>query len=459
MSRLRETGRRALVPFVVWAIAAAVYSLVAGPRLSHPTADNHFVHLADSFLHGQLGVVGNTPPGTNDWACYDVELHVECAPGAFTRPRDSHRWYVSFPPVPALVLVPFVALFGLDIPDALIWSLFAGLAPCLLYLVLRRLREDGKSGRSEREDLVLVALYAFGTVFFFTAVQGTVWFAGHVVGSVLLAAFFLFAIDARRPVAAGLILGLAFMTRPTTALFALFFLVEAIRVSRKDDAPVASEDASVAKRLFFWVSGARGADVIKRVALFAAPVLVIGVIAMWMNEARFEDPFEFGHRYLVIYWRDRIERWGLFSYHYFARNLAIYVASLPWYDATREPHWIISRHGLALWLTTPTLLLVFFPRRRMDATATAIAVCAAAVALWNLLYQNSGWIQFGYRFSNDYLIALFVLLALGQRRFRGGFALAMAFAIAINLFGALTFDRAWQFYDDDGSQQRLFQPD
>ena len=30
-----------------------------------------------------------------------------------------------------------------------------------------------------------------------------------------------------------------------------------------------------------------------------------------------------------------------------------------------------------------------------------------------LLYQNSGWRQFGYRFSNDYAVLLFMLIALG----------------------------------------------
>jgi hypothetical protein len=31
----------------------------------------------------------------------------------------------------------------------------------------------------------------------------------------------------------------------------------------------------------------------------------------------------------------------------------------------------------------------------------------------DLLYQNSGWVQFGYRFATDYMIVLFVLIALG----------------------------------------------
>jgi hypothetical protein len=29
----------------------------------------------------------------------------------------------------------------------------------------------------------------------------------------------------------------------------------------------------------------------------------------------------------------------------------------------------------------------------------------------------------------------------------------------VNTFGAITFDRLYQFYDDDNTQERVFQPD
>jgi hypothetical protein len=33
------------------------------------------------------------------------------------------------------------------------------------------------------------------------------------------------------------------------------------------------------------------------------------------------------------------------------------------------------------------------------------------------------------------------------------------FAIVVNTFGAVTFDRYHQFYDDDSTQQVIFQPE
>jgi hypothetical protein len=456
MSRAREIARRIAMPAAIFAGCAIIYVAVAADRIRQPTPDNHFVHLAQSFLHGQLGVIGNRPPGTNDWACYDEETRSVCPPGAFARPRESQHWYVSFPPLPAIVILPAVAIFGPQLPDALFWAIFAGLAPALLYAMLRWLRETGRSARRPRDDLALTILFALGSVYFFTAVQGAVWFAAHVCASVFIVLYLWLSFDARRPIAAGLMLGLCFLARPTTAALVVFFAIEAMRVTRKNEEPDYT-DASVSKRIFLWASRIVPSAAARKIALFAAPILVIGCIAMAMNEARWDSPTEFGHRYLMIRWGGRIQTWGLFSYHYLSKNLAVFLASLPWLTRA-EPHLIISRHGLALWFTTPALLLALWPKK-VDTTMVALYVAAALVALWNLLYQNSGWVQFGYRFALDYLPVLVVLLALGGRRFGSGFTLALLFAIAVNTFGAITFDRAHQFYDDDGTQDRLFHPD
>jgi hypothetical protein len=451
---------RARIPAAVFVVSALVYSLMLGDRALAPSPDNHYVHLAHSFLEGELGVVGNQPPGTNDWACYDTVEHDQCPANQYSFPasqRERYRWYVSFPPLPALVMVPFVAAFGLGVPDRLIWAILAGFGPALLFVLLRHLREIGMSTRSERDDLVLSALFAFGTVYFFTAVQGTVWFAAHVVAVPLLALHVMWALGARRPVLAGLMLGLAFMTRPTTAFLVPFFLIEAMRAARPDDAPVPVAEHVWVKRVIVWIRGVKWQPVARSVAHFGAPILIIGAIAMWMNHARFEDPFEFGHTYLQIRWRPRIEKWGLFNFHYFAKNLAVFVAALPWLSAT-APFVTISRHGLALWVTTPNLLLTAWPKR-VTHTLVALYVATFVVLLLNLCYQNSGWVQFGYRFALDYMIPLFVLLALGGRRFGPGFYLMMAFAIAVNTFGAATFDRSAEYYDQDSTQNVIFQPD
>ena len=83
------------------------------------------------------------------------------------------------------------------------------------------------------------------------------------------------------------------------------------------------------------------------------------------------------------------------------------------------------------------------------------------MALPTLLYQNTGWVQFGYRFSNDYAVFLFALLAVGARPFGWLFRCAAVWAVAWNCFGALSFNRREysRYYYQDNSQRILYQED
>ncbi len=473
--------KRTLAAFVtIWLICSGIYVGVAGPRILSRTDNNHFVRLAESFLAGRLDLVDPTPPGSNDWACFDEDdaraagrieraerrgdrlTPIEtrrCDDTAFRNHREGEHWYVSFPPFPALVILPAVAIFGTDVRDALFWAIVAGLSPACLYLLLRRLAALRRSRRTAGEDLILTALYALGTVFFFVAVNGEVWFAGHVVASILLPLYLMAALEARHPFWAGLALGALFLTRPTTMPFGLFFLAEALAGLRREGErlPTAHHTGPLG-RFAASIAATDKKKLAVAIGLFAAPILAVGFSAMAMNSARFQNAFEFGHSYLLIAWRGRIETWGLFDYHYVARNASVFFAGLPW--LTPHGYVRIGGHGLALWVTTPALLLVLFPKNKLDAGMKTLALCAALICLWNLSYQNSGWLQFGYRFALDYMAALFVLLAVGGRSVRStAFVVAMLFSIAVNLFGAITFGRVPQFYDDDASQTRIFEPD
>jgi hypothetical protein len=424
---------------LVFAVCSCVYVATLGSRMRGPSDNTHFVSLADSFLHGQLSVVAERPPGDNDWAFY------------------KGRWYVAFPPLPALVILPAVAIWRAAVWDRLFWAIFAGLSPALLYVLLRHLREHAGSRRTEREDLALTALFAFGSAFYYTAVQGTVWFAAHVVACPLIALFVLAALGGRRPLLAGSALGLCFAARTSTFPLGLFFVIEALESCRLHTHAPPPAAAGALTRLVHWLSDVEWRRAASKLVWFALPVLAVVSLMLWLNYLRFDDPFEVGYRYLRIRWSGRIEKWGLFNYHYLAKNLAVWLAALPWLSAA-EPYVRISRHGLALWVTTPAFLWVLWPKRS-SITLCALGAATAAVALLDLCYQNSGWIQFAYRFSLDYSVLLIALIALGGRSFRGGFYALLIVACAINLFGALTFDRAQRFYDQDSTQQVIFQPD
>ena len=430
--------RALLVAALLYAVTTALFAATMLDRLRQHTAYNHFALLAEAWLHGRLDLGGNPPDytGMNDFAVHNG------------------KYFVSFPPFPAVLLVPVVKLVGgaAHVRDGAFFLGIAGLGPPALLLALERLTSAGRNRRSLAENGVLAALFGFGTVYWSTAVQGTVWFAAHVVAVPLCALYLYASVDAAHPVLAGLAIGLGFATRTPLAFAFPLFLFEATRAARRADADA---DAGFAPRL----AGVALVPLTKRLVLFALPAaLVLGAL-LWHNRARFGDPFEFGHRMLAIAWRPRIEKWGIFSYHSLARNLSSVAAGLPFSRVEGAP-FQINVHGLALWLTTPLYAWAIWPRRT-GSTFWALAATAAAVAAPSLCYQNSGWIQFGYRFSNDFAPFLFAMIAVSGRRFGAGFVGAAAVAIAVNAFGAVTFQRSRfdRFYYVDHTQKVLVQPD
>ena len=439
---------RLSIPLAIYLIATAIFLLVSWDRLAGPTENNHFVHLAAAWLDGRLDL-GPEPPGSNDWACFDEETGARC----HGPKKESFRYYVSFPPFPAVLALPAVAIFGLELHDAIFFGLFAGLAPALLFVFLRRLRESGESERTLKDDLLLVAFFAFGTVYFFSAVQGTVWFVAHIVACALIALYLLAAADGARPLLAGLAIGCLLATRPSTLFLSLFFAIEALRPALRElnhgALPERPSPRALLRALFHPAT-------LRSYALFALPILAIGGLLAAHNYARFGDPGEYGHRFLMIRWIDRIEEWGLFGYHYLARNLTAHFTSLPWFSDA-PPYLTISRHGLALWIVSPALVYLLYPAR-MSLRLFALLAGILPVFFLDLLYQNTGWIQFAPRFILDWLPLGIVALALMGRRFGPLFKALVLVSIIVSSFGAITFDRHLRFYDDDRTQERFFQP-
>ena len=356
-----QKKRRLAIAGGIYLFATLVYFVFADSTLLREhTPWNHFALLADAWRHGRLDL-GAPPPdytGFNDFSRFDG------------------KWFVVFPPFPALLLTPVVAFAnGADrVRDGLFFLLLAGIAPAVLFLSLEKLRRFGRNEVSERVNVGLTFCFAFGSVYFFSAEQGTVWFAAHVVGAALSAAYLLFALEAEHPWLAGLALGLGFATRTPLLFAAPLFVLEAWRTSR--------------------------AHLSRSLLAFATPIVAVLLLTLWHNQRRFADPFETGYRYLGIAWQHRIEKWGLFSYHYLAKNLGVVLTSLPFSTPTGPTRFQINLHGLALWCTTPLYLWLIWPRR-VAVPQRALWLTVLCVALPTLLYQNTGWLHFGYRFSND----------------------------------------------------------
>ncbi|MEM1009514.1 MAG: hypothetical protein AAGJ35_10965, partial [Myxococcota bacterium] len=419
----------------LWVAAGAfvLFSLFAGDRVWKQSIEPHYVLLADALLKGQWKL--STPPEhpvlghqmRNDWAYIHV---VHCKDGRQLRGRFrgrrggkrlfldlqqkphllSHRdilryhkeHYVSFPPLPALLMMlpmkslEWTGFSRLRYNDSLFTLFFAALAVMMMFLLLEEFRRVGSSTRSLEENFWLTTLFGFGTVFFTIAVQGTVWFTALTVGAFCSITSLYFGVRARRPFLAGLFLGMAFLCRPPLLLVGLFFVWQLYDDAKRTDESVFS---SKALRALLW---------------FGVPVLSCMLGIFYVNVLRFGMPLQFGHLYLPGVYR-RSLRYGLFGLHWFPRNFFAFFLALPelsW----RAPFVRFNMHGFSIFLTTPMFLWMFFSRDKQRRDFWWLLGCAVVVCLPALFYQNTGWKTFGTRFSLDYTPLLILMLAVSSMK-------------------------------------------
>jgi len=107
------------------------------------------------------------------------------------------------------------------------------------------------------------------------------------------------------------------------------------------------------------------------------------------NYVRFGAPTEFGHSYSMSRQQAQIEQYGLASYHYLARNLAVAFTLLPEL-VPRDPYADQRSRPRAVG-HSPILVLVLWPPRP--------GRCPAAVAVrpaWRCVAasRTRGWVQF-----------------------------------------------------------------
>jgi hypothetical protein len=465
--------RRARIPALIYLVCLGGYLGAAAGRLRKHSDDNHYVYLAHNLLHGRLSLNGS-PPHQNDWSLV-TELTLRDGrkvrgaflqtggTGWFKTTRGERRvitddmirsrgyvYYVSFPWFPAILMLPFVAVFGMNMNDVIFTAALAAFNPVMVFFMLRRLAALKLSERSQAEDLWLVLLFAFGTLHFCASVMGQVWYTAHVVGVGLACLYILAALEGRHPVWAGLCLGLGFVTR-TPLLFV--FPLAVGEILRRNLAPSRgdlAEDPCHRPAILTWVRRLwpriTWRPTLRQLVLLGLPAGGVLALALVGNYLRFDNPFEFGHYYLNVVWVERIQRWGLFNYHFLSRNLAAMLTLTP-KIMNHPPYVQISWHGMSLFLTTPVFAYLLWPRRRSPIQPW-LCLSVLFPMILHLLYQNDGWVQFGFRFSLDYTVFLIALWAVGGYRL-GPLAKALILlSVGINTFGAITFNRFMQLYWD-----------
>ncbi len=479
---LEPSGERSVagwrVGAAVFAVALVVLAIFSGDHLRDQSTDIHFVYLANTYnsmiaasfseeaaerREGKVAFeLDRDPPHRNDWASYweltltdgevvrgnwvertgqgpfrllgeDAVMHLEARD--VNRQASQQRYFVSFPPAPAWLMMPLAAVWGYDVNDVWFTLFFAALNLLLLFYLLERLAAGGLTDRTRKDNLWLTALFGFGSVHLWCAILGQVWFTALIMGVTCTLAYLHCAIDAKRPLLAGVFLALAFATRTPLVFTAIFFFAFVFFPGGRF--------LGFEKDRLIWAA--------KKLALFCLPCLVVGLSLLWMNQVRFNDWSEFGHSLLAGGMIRRIQEYGLFHWHFLSKNLAAAFVLVPQFQA-EYPYVVVSRHGMSLFLTTPALLYLLWPKPRRDHRERMLHwlcwLTVAVIGIQHLMYQNTGYEQFGFRFSLDFMPYLMVLLALGRRPITWVFKACILFGIAVNAFGAITFKRLPQFYSN-----------
>lgn len=387
---------------------AAIYLLIVISQVTiHPPGvggGSHFIYLADGWLHGHL-YVNDIPPGLADDTQY------------------KGHWYVAFPPLPAILLLPVVAIFHLSYQAiiTLAFSVCMGVLNIWLMLqVLTRLVRNHAIGEKFATVAWLLVLFTLGTELVYVTMKGSVWFVAHVVATTFLLLYMSEMFGKRRAWLAAIFLGLAALSRSTTLFTFPFFLVLTFALERQQPLALARQ----------WT-------------IFGAVLGVFIVGMLLYNQARFGSLLDFGYNTMNVnplVGKD-LHTYGQFNKHFVRTNLR-YMLLEPPKIINKFPYLTFNPFGTSIFLTMPALLFAFLGFRHREQrwlAASLAAACVLPVAAL-LLYFNTGWYQFGYRFALDFLPFLFLLAALGMSSHpTWREKLLITLSVLLNLWGYFVF--------------------
>jgi len=372
------TIRRYGIALGLLLLGVAIYGGTAlwGGRTGSPDSA-YFDLVAEGFLKGRLYL--EDPPNTEDLTCH------------------GGRWYAAFPPLPAILLTPWVAVAGLERTSTVAFSVLIGAGNvALIFLLLASLAARGWTRLGTTDNLWLTAMFAVGTVHWYVATDGQVWFLAQTCTVFFTVLALFLAAQGYAGGWSGAALALAMGARPHVAL--IWPVLAGLAAEHLRDAAGRLDR----RRWLRWCA-------LSTVPMAAA---VAGLLAY--NHARFGNPLDFGYAAMVVDppLAERIRIYGVFNIHYLPRNLRAMLFGLPLFldDGGVVP----DPEGMSLFFTTPALVYVFRARPLRPVVLGAwLAVGAVLVPL--LTYNNTGYWQFGYRFALDFVGPALVLVAVGCR--------------------------------------------
>ena len=381
-----------IIPVGLLIFAFTVYYWTTG---GEHTPYNNFVRLADAFLNKRLYLLEDV-----SW----LEL---------TPIEEKH--YVVPPPLPAILILPAVALFGTDFNQTLASVLFGSINVVLAYFISFKLTNRRTTA------ILLSMLFGFGTIHWWATVYGGVWTFSQITAILFLFLAVYETLTLKRPLIIGLLLGAAYWSRLPTILSLPFFLVMLRNKWYKRN-----EKTSILKRIR-----------LQPIALLFAGLIFFVLLNFAYNYARFHTIFDVSYSLRKNISTEPWFQQGLVNLAYIPRHLEVVFKTLPEVIDT-FPYLKPRMFGLAIWFTTPAFVysLMGLRKRQLFIAGWLAVLC---IALLNFCHGSTGAYQFGYRFALDFYPFLFLLTANGIGKSPKWHAkLLILLSVIINIWGMIS---------------------
>ncbi|MEW6146063.1 MAG: hypothetical protein AB1598_13715 [Thermodesulfobacteriota bacterium] len=391
---------RLFAPLLFFIAGYVVYYLTQ-PRIHDYF--NYFSYLADAFLHGRLYLA-------------DPPIHFEelIVVGG--------KYYEIYPPMPAIVLMPFVALFGVSFNHVLVSFMLGGVNVSIVYMIMRKLTEN------EEIRFWMTVLFGFGSIHWYLATVGSVWYFAQIASTTFLVLAVYVTLTSRRPFLIGLLVGASYWSRLPTLLTLPFFLI------MLSDTWLLSTDRA----------GLLGRVRLRPILLLCAGAGIFVLLNFIYNYLRFGTPFDVGYVMHSIYpAKEKLSPWfnkGLFDLSYIPYHLRIMFLEPPAFIST-WPYVVPSQIGLSILITTPAFIFALFAGIR---NRLSLACWSAVIPTAFLIFIKSGtgWTQFGYRYALDFYPFLLLLTFKGIGGEMKWYHKALITAgVLVNLWGVLFINK------------------
>jgi len=327
------------------------------------------------------------------------------------------RYFISFPPFPSIVMLPFVFFMGTDTPDHAI-----ALAISLLSLMYAY--KIGAKFLTNRYHAVFLSLFLIlGTNYLHISLWGAVWYIAQNMAFLftLMAFYYALTDNSRHSYISLFAMCAAMGCRPFNALYL----------------PVVLYLIYIRENKTFTLY-------VKKVFIYAIPAIILGVFFMWLNYARFGNIFEFGHNYLPEFTYDPH---GQF---YAGRILSNLNRMFFDFNMTSFPLF----HGFAFWVASPifiSYILYFFTyifKKNQKDKSDYLILALPLLVLMHIVafsfHRTLGGHQFGSRYTVDTLVAtylglLFILKKIPPSNNVYFNIMPMLFGLLLNFFGTIEF--------------------